>query len=104
MRKFLAPTAAILCFGIAAWLVYLFFEGDSCADAGGSFNPLIAQCFTAPGEGYIPLYRKATWIFWAFYTFLSLVVGVFVIGLLGGIVAGLRSLWFDVLRGSRLRA
>lgn len=101
MRKFLAPIAVLLCFGVAAWLVYLFFEGDSCGDKGGSFNLLIAECFTVPGESYIPLYRKATWIFWVLYCFVSLIVGVLVTGLLGGLVAGLQSLWFDAVRGSR---
>ena len=104
MRKYLAVAASILCFGTAAWLVYLLFEGDSCADAGGSFNSLVAQCFMAPGDSYVPLYRKATWIFWVIYSLVSLVAGVLVMGLLGGIVAGLRSLWFDVLQGSRQRA
>ena len=66
MRKFIAPFLGILCFSTAAWLVYLFFEGDACADAGGSFNSLIAQCFTAPGDSYTPLYRNATWVFWSF--------------------------------------
>ena len=101
MRKYLAPAAGVLGFCIGAWLVYLFFEGDSCADAGGSFNSLIVQCFTATGDTYIPLYRKATWIFWVLYTLVTLVVGTVVSGILGGIIAGLHSLWFDVLKGSR---
>jgi len=104
MRKYLLPAAVILCFGIASWLVYLFFEGDSCADAGGSFSSLAAQCFMAPSETYIPLHRKATWAFWVLYSLVSLVTGIVLTGFLGGIVAGLRSLRFDVLRGPRQRA
>ena len=103
MRKHLFPIAGILCFSAAGWLVYLFFEGDSCADAGGAFSSLTAQCLTAPGESYIPTYRTGTWFFWAIYGFASLLVGVLIAGILGGIVAGLRSLWFDVLQGSRRR-
>ena len=101
MRKYLAPAAGIACLGMSSWLVYLFFEGDSCLDAGGSFSSLTAQCLTAPGAVHIPLYRKATWIFWVFHGAASLVVGLAFAGILGGLVAGLRSLWSDVLRGSR---
>jgi hypothetical protein len=100
MKQYLSPIAAILCFAAAGWLVYLFFEGDSCADAGGAFRSLTAQCLTAPGETYTPVYRTGTWLFWVVYCLASLVVAVLMGGALGGIVAGLRSLWFDVLMGS----
>ena len=101
MKKYLATLGGILCFGLASWLVYLFFEGDSCADAGGSFNSLIAQCFIAPGESYTPMYRKGTGIFWLIYGFTSLVVGLIITAIFGGLAFALRSFWFHVLRSSR---
>lgn len=101
MAKHLATFGGILCIGLASWLVYLFFEGDSCADAGGSFNSLIAQCFIDSEENYIPMYRKGTAFFWAIYGVVSLVVGLILAAVLGGLAFGLRSLWVDVLRSSR---
>lgn len=101
MRKYLVPAAGILCLGLSSWLVYLFFAGDSCSDAGGSFSSLAGQCLVAPGETYVPLYRQATWIFWVLYGALSLGLGLAFLGLLYGAAAGVRSLWGDVLHGAR---
>lgn len=103
MMKYLVPIAGILCFGAAGWLVYLFFEGGFCADSGGAFNFLAARCLTAEGESYTPIYRSGTWLFWTIYGLASVVVGVVIAGILGGAVAGLRSIWFDVLRGAGRR-
>ena len=100
MKCTIVSIVGALCFLAGAWLAYIFFEGDACADAGGVLN-WFAQCSTAPGKTYTPMYRNGTWIFWVLYGIASIVVGWLIAALLAGIVFGLRSLWFDVIRGSR---
>ena len=99
MSSRLISIVSILGFGIAAWLVYLFFESDSCMEVGGSFEYMRFRCNTAPDVTYTPLYRAAKPAFWAIYGAFSILAGLLVTGLLVGVVAGLRSLWCDVLRG-----
>jgi hypothetical protein len=101
MKCTIVSIVGALCFLAGAWLAYLFFEGDACADAGGGAITWLGQCSTAPGETYTPMYRNGTWIFWVLYGIASIVVGWLIAALLAGIVFGLRSFWFDVIVSSR---
>jgi hypothetical protein len=91
---------SIFGFAVAAWLVYLFFESDSCMDAGGSFEYLRFRCNTGSDLSYTFLYRSAKPAFWVIYGICTLLAGIFITGILGGVIAGVRSLWSDVLRGT----
>ena len=100
MSNRLISFISIFGFAIAAWLVYLFFEGDSCMDAGGSFDYLRFHCNTGPDLIYTYIYRTAKPAFWVIYGICTLLTGIFIAGALGGVIAGARSLWTDVLRGT----
>lgn len=83
---------------LSGWLVLLFFEGDSCGDAGGAFHAIAYRCELADGRGYTTLVSRARWPFWVLHAALAFVLAT-ALGALGtGLAWGLRSLWIDVIR------
>lgn len=87
---------------LSASLTLLFFEGDSCLDAGGAFHALAYRCELADGRHYVSLVWKARWPFWGLYAVITLFVAAPLcalgVGLAAGLDSGLRSLWFDGVR------
>ena len=99
--KFLIPAASILGVCIAAYLVYVFFDGDSCADAGGSYKYLRLHCDIPADISYESMLWSGTLAFWAIYATLTVITGALLTGAIVGVAFGLTTLLAVSVHGRR---
>ena len=86
IRGVLLATIGLAAACLSAYGLFVFFEADSCLDAGGVFDDSALRCDILPTVRYTPVFfRSGLYVLWCFCIAVCVASGIFVAGVLRAI-------------------